>query len=67
MIWMLSIIIIISTQATFWLIRKQFFSIFTDDQEVLDQVLGVSWLVAIGIFPDYWQAMMNGSIRALNM
>ena len=54
MIWMLSIIIIISTQATFWLIRKQFFSIFTDDQEVLDQVLGVSWLVAIGIFPDYW-------------
>ena len=52
---------------TFWLIRKPFFMIFTDDPLVLEQIYSVSAVAAIGIFPDYWQAMMNGCIRALNM
>ena len=48
-------------------VRHSFFRIFTSDTEVLSHALSVSSVVGLGLFPDYWQAMVNGCIRALGI
>jgi Na+-driven multidrug efflux pump len=62
-----SICIISIVIVLFLIVKERFFSIFTSDPEVLSHSLSVSTVVCLGLFPDFWQAMVNGCIRALGV
>lgn len=64
---MVSFCIITLIFALFMCVRRKFFGIFTSDAEVLHHAMEVSTVVGLGLFPDYWQSMVNGCIRALGI
>lgn len=49
------------------IVRLQFFQIFTSDSEIIELAMQASPIVAFGLLPDLWQAMVNGIIRALGL
>jgi Na+-driven multidrug efflux pump len=48
-------------------IKQTFFRVFTSDKEVISQAMEVATVVALGFFPDYWQATLSGCVRALGI
>ena len=45
--------------------RRAFFSSFTPDERILELAMAASPIVGMGLIPDLWQAMVNGTIRAM--
>ena len=66
-----TIFLIISVASSMFIInyilRKHFIKIFTNSQEIQEKGLGVFVVILIVLFFDFFQTVMQGFIKALNM